>query len=114
SQLMAVRAEVHMQQHAIPSSQLSFAAVSSSNKLVTIDGLILKVAQRCNLACSYCYMYEHVDKSYRTKPPLMSDDVLRRTIIRTKEYLDKKPRHRLTITFHGGEPTLIGVKRFRR
>src|SRR5262249_42870179 len=24
------------------------------------------------------------------------------------------PQHRLTITFHGGEPTLFGVKRFRK
>ena len=29
-----------------------------------IDNLIMKVAERCNLRCSDCYMYEHEDKSY--------------------------------------------------
>lgn len=82
--------------------------------LVTIDGLILKLAQRCNLACGYCYMYEHADRSYLSKPAVMSDGILEHTIARAHEYLQLKPKHRLTITFHGGEPTLIGIKRFRR
>jgi uncharacterized protein len=81
---------------------------------IRIDGLIIKVAQRCNLACSYCYMYQHADQSYLSKPPVMTDAVFMRTIERLKDYLDKIPHHQASITFHGGEPTLIGSKRFRR
>jgi uncharacterized protein len=83
-------------------------------ELAKLDGLILKVAQRCNLACSYCYMYEHIDQSYKLKPPVMNDQVLQATIDRLKDYLDMIPNRQISITFHGGEPTLIGIKRFSR
>ncbi len=79
-----------------------------------IDGLIVKIAQRCNLACSYCYMYEHVDQSFKSKPPVMSEAILAATLLRTREYLDQHPGHKLSVTLHGGEPTLVGQKRFRR
>jgi uncharacterized protein len=72
-----------------------------------IAGLVVKIAERCNLNCSYCYMYNHVDKSYQDRPVFMSTDIFRRLVDRMAEYLDA---HRLTdmgITLHGGEPMLM-------
>src|SRR4051794_1000945 len=43
---------------------------------------VVKVASRCNIKCSYCYMYEHADQSWRTQPQFMSDAVEVATIDR--------------------------------
>src|ERR1700733_1740653 len=77
-----------------------------------IHSLILKVAERCNLNCSYCYMYNHEDQSYRTKPPFMSAAVFERVLELSKSYCDRHAPHSIWLVFHGGEPTLLGVDRF--
>src|SRR5882757_1812074 len=41
-----------------------------------IHDVVLKVHQRCNLACDYCYVYTQVDQSWRDRPAVMPDDVL--------------------------------------
>lgn len=76
-----------------------------------IDALIMKVAERCNLNCSYCYMYQHADQSYAHRPAVMSDAVFDQTLLRVKEYCDRRAPHKMNLTMHGGEPTLIGTRR---
>ena len=34
--------------------------------------IVLKVHGQCNLACDYCYVYEHGDQSWRDRPRAMS------------------------------------------
>ena len=36
---------------------------------------VLKIAERCNLNCSYCYMYNKGDLSYLRRPKFMSSEV---------------------------------------
>ena len=36
-----------------------------------IDTVLLKVASRCNLDCSYCYVYHMGDDGWRYQPKLM-------------------------------------------
>jgi uncharacterized protein len=78
-----------------------------------INSLVVKVAQRCNLNCSYCYVYNHEDQSYRSRPRFMSEEAFEQLLVRVGEYCD---RHAGTISmvFHGGEPTLIGPVRLGR
>ncbi len=80
-------------------------------ELARVHSVVLKLAAPCNLDCSYCYIYNHEDQSWRTRPRVIAQDTYDRVIAMLVEYCD---RHRSTIsvTFHGGEPTLIGVKRF--
>src|SRR5215217_946413 len=77
-----------------------------------IHSLVLKVAERCNLACKYCYMYQHVDQSYLDRPRFMSDEVFDAMLLRVAEYCDRNPAVRFRFSFHGGEPTLIGPDAF--
>ena len=73
---------------------------------------LLKVASRCNLACDYCYVYEHADQSYLEQPKLMSVRTAEATGRRLNEYLcQNKHIEKVTIVIHGGEPLLVGVKR---
>jgi uncharacterized protein len=77
-----------------------------------IYSIIVKLAARCNLNCGYCYIYNHEDRTYLHRPRLMTDAVFDATIHRIHEYCAGRPGHSISITFHGGEPTLIGATRF--
>ena len=79
-----------------------------------IDSLVVKVAERCNLDCTYCYMYSHADQSWRHRPKLMSDEVFERLLDRMQQHCEKHPGHRMSLTFHGGEPLLMGKRRLAR
>jgi len=73
---------------------------------------ILKVVSRCNLACPYCYVYRKGDATWKRRPPVMSDGVYEQTLTRVREYCTASGQRSVAITFHGGEPCLIGVRRF--
>lgn len=78
-----------------------------------INAIILKLASRCNLNCSYCYLYNHEDKTYLEKPKLISDRVFDATLERISNYCSRiGPHASMALVFHGGEPTMIGHERF--
>lgn len=76
-----------------------------------ITSFLVKIASRCNLACDYCYMYEHADQSWRAQPPFMSESVRQKLAERIGEYVREERLERLVVVFHGGEPLLAGVER---
>ena len=59
-------------------------------------------------------MYNHTDKSYQSRPKFMSDEVFSATLEAVKTYCDDRAPHGMWLTFHGGEPTLIGAEKFDR
>jgi uncharacterized protein len=73
---------------------------------------VLKTASRCNLNCSYCYVYNKGNDSWRDRPALMSDDVFDASVARIRRYCERSEQPSVTVSFHGGEPCLMGVKRF--
>src|SRR5262249_12374625 len=77
-----------------------------------IDAVVLKVAAPCNLNCTYCYVYNHEDHSFRDRPPYISDEVFNATLSAIRRYCDRRAKHSMGVTLHGGEPTLIGAARF--
>lgn len=79
-----------------------------------IVSLVVKVAERCNLNCSYCYMYNHADQSWRSRPAFMSEEVFGRLLTRVYEYCERRGKHRMSLILHGGEPMLMGTERFRK
>jgi uncharacterized protein len=77
-----------------------------------ISQLLVKVATRCNIDCSYCYWFR--DASVYDKPKLMSADVLRQLLLRVEEHIAKHSLVDFPIILHGGEPLLWGVENFHR
>ena len=73
---------------------------------------ILKVASRCHFACPYCYVYFKGDATWKRRPPVMPDGVFDQTLERIQEYCTASGQSSVAITFHGGEPCLIGARRF--
>jgi uncharacterized protein len=69
---------------------------------------IVKLHSRCNLSCSYCYVYHHVDQSWRDRPRVMSGDTLAATAQRIGEHAGRHALDGLVVVLHGGEPLLAG------
>jgi len=69
---------------------------------------VLKIAELCNLNCSYCYMYNKGDSSYRLRPKLMSAEVAGAMLARIAAYAQRHNLRRIALALHGGEPLLIG------
>ncbi|WP_432991315.1 FxsB family cyclophane-forming radical SAM/SPASM peptide maturase [Dactylosporangium sp. CA-233914] len=70
--------------------------------------LILKIHSRCNLSCDYCYVYESVDQSWRTRPVTMAPATLERVAHRIDEHVRAHDLRELQVVLHGGEPLLAG------
>jgi uncharacterized protein len=77
-----------------------------------LRGVILKVASRCNLDCAYCYVYNKGDSTWKRRAPLMSDETFDLALARIREDCRASGQRSTSITFHGGEPCLIGARKF--
>lgn len=75
--------------------------------------LVIKVAERCNLNCTYCY-YFNQDYSSDNKSRLIRDDVIQELPDFLLRSLEKTNLKVLNIVFHGGEPLLLGTKKFSK
>lgn len=66
---------------------------------------------RCNLACSYCYYLNLADLFAEDPKPLMTDALLATYI---RQHIDAYPGNTVRFSWHGGEPTLLGLDYFQR
>ena len=64
----------------------------------------------CNLACRYCY-YRGKDAHDKEASSVMRDDVLEEYI---KQHIDAAPGPEVRFSWHGGEPTVLGLDYFRK
>ncbi|MEU9004263.1 FxsB family cyclophane-forming radical SAM/SPASM peptide maturase [Streptomyces sp. NPDC048551] len=71
-----------------------------------IRQFVLKTHSRCNLACTYCYVYEMADQSWRTRPAAMSPAIALRAAERIAEHAAAHELPRVDLVLHGGEPLL--------
>ncbi|MEU6773750.1 FxsB family cyclophane-forming radical SAM/SPASM peptide maturase [Streptomyces sp. NPDC046759] len=76
---------------------------------VPFQQFVLKLNSRCNLLCSYCYVYNAADDSWRGRPPRVGQDVLERSAQRIGEHVATHGLRRIRVELHGGEPLLGGV-----
>lgn len=74
---------------------------------VPVDTVLLKVASRCNIACSYCYVYQLGDQGWQRQPSAMSQSTIDAIISRLSELRRTQDRD-FAIVLHGGEPLLLG------
>jgi len=65
----------------------------------------------CNLDCHYCY---YLNKKYlypKSESFRMSDDILEEYIV---QHIDASPETEIRFSWHGGEPTVLGLDYFRK
>lgn len=68
--------------------------------------VIVKLVERCNLNCSYCYYYAPNNQDVYERPSLSTPDQLRSLISYMKEAVVAQGLKRVVFGLHGGEPTL--------
>jgi len=76
--------------------------------------VVLKLAERCNLACPYCYYFEQENNISELSRALIPEQ----TVIDTARFLRQGAQEmgikNIFLGLHGGEPTLLPKKRFDR
>lgn len=77
------------------------------------SAVIVKVAGRCNINCSYCYMYNRGDNSYLQQPKKMSATTVLSLMHQVREHCLKNDIDHFEFILHGGEPLLAGQDFFR-
>ena len=86
----------------------------SSIPLTNHLDVVFKLAERCNLACPYCYYFEQENNISELSRALISED----TVIDTARFLRQGAIElgigHIYLGLHGGEPTLLPKKRFDR
>ncbi len=80
----------------------------------SIDSLqvIYKVAERCNLNCSYCYYFNMGEESPKSRPAYSSHAVTEKLARWIEQGCSELRIPHACVSFHGGEPTMIGLEAF--
>lgn len=95
-----------------PDRTLDVAALRASGWRPTpFRDVVLKVHQRCNLACDYCYVYEMADQTWRSRPRVMAEQVWQAAAERMAEHARAHHLESMRLVLHGGEPLLAGAAR---
>lgn len=76
--------------------------------MTVIQTFFLRVSARCNLDCSYCYVFKHRDQSWMKYPAVISKENVILFSKRLKEYVLDNDLKTIYVIFHGGEPLFIG------
>jgi len=97
--------------HEWPGSGLEVAALRAAGvAAVPLRQVVLKIAARCDLDCSYCYVYSLQDTGWRDRPRLMAPETVRAVAARIREHASAHHLPEVSVVFHGGEPLLAGVE----
>lgn len=73
----------------------------------------LKLHSRCNLACSYCYIYTMADSRWHSRPRVMTSGIIDQVAFRVAEHVHTHNLPSIEIILHGGEPLLAGLALIR-
>jgi len=78
-----------------------------------VDTVLLKVASRCNLNCTYCYVFNMGDDGWRRQPKRLKDKVEQAIVAQLAELYREQGRP-FSLVLHGGEPLLLGEAGLKR
>ena len=80
--------------------------------MIELDTVLIKVASRCNINCSYCYVYNMGDSGWADMPHQISRETTR-AVARALKELSRLQRRPFAVVLHGGEPLLLGPEKLR-
>ncbi len=73
--------------------------------------MVKPIGAVCNLGCRYCYYLSKKDLYPGPEPFRMADDLLEAYIV---QHIAATPTEWIMFSWHGGEPTVLGLDYFRR
>jgi uncharacterized Fe-S cluster-containing radical SAM superfamily protein len=94
-----------------PHRDLDVAAMRArGHEPVPFCQFILKVHSRCNLSCTYCYVYEMADRGWPGLPRRMDTAIAGKVADRIGEHAQAHDLPGVDVILHGGEPLLAGTE----
>ena len=75
-----------------------------------LDTILIKVASRCNINCSYCYVYNMGDDNWSRQSKFMTAETLAALCSSLADLAARQPKY-FSVILHGGEPLLLGAHR---
>jgi len=81
--------------------------------VIEIDTVLIKVASRCNINCTYCYVYNMGDNGWKGMPNHISPETTH-AVAKTLNELTQIQNRPFAVVLHGGEPLLLGSKKLDR
>ena len=78
--------------------------------MIGIDTVLIKVASRCNINCSYCYVYHMGDSGWADMPNHISAETTR-AVSKALCDLTQIQTRPFAVVLHGGEPLLLGPQK---
>lgn len=74
--------------------------------------VILKVSERCNINCKYCYFFDDRNLDFNARPAIISNETIQHLVRYLVDAIKMHDIETLQIDFHGGEPLLMKKHRF--
>ena len=81
--------------------------------VIQVDTVLVKTASRCNLDCSYCYVYHLNDDGWKRQQKRMSPAVID-AIVEQLGLFSRTQASPFSVVLHGGEPLLLGKELMAR
>ena len=85
-------------------------AEGSGNGAPVVSFVLVKLASRCNIACTYCYWFR--DSEVYNKPAVLTLEAEDAFCKRLEEHIVENELDGFLVVFHGGEPLLFPKHRF--
>ncbi|MFB7460961.1 FxsB family cyclophane-forming radical SAM/SPASM peptide maturase [Streptomyces sp. NPDC056188] len=82
--------------------------MSPLEEVVPFRTFVLKVVNRCNIDCDYCYVFNSKDQAWRHLPVRMNVEAAEEAGRRIGEHAATHALPSVNVVLHGGEPLLAG------
>lgn len=89
---------------------ITVTTVEDKNPIEGLDTVLVKVASRCNINCSYCYVYNMGDDNWKNLSKFMSEETIDALCDSLNELVENQKKC-FSVVLHGGEPFLLGTKK---
>lgn len=76
--------------------------------------VVVKVTERCNINCSYCYVFNKGDIAFKAHPPYMTFDTVTHLAKFLASATTESQTDMVIVDFHGGEPLMMKKTRFSK
>lgn len=74
--------------------------------------VVLKVTERCNIDCTYCYFFNSTNQDFKDHPAYIKYETIKDCAVFLKNSVEEAGVKFLQIDFHGGEPLMMKKHRF--
>ena len=89
---------------------MGVSSATQPERQIQLDTVLLKLSSRCNIDCTYCYVYHMGDDNWSRLDKVMSIETIDASVKSLAKVASAQNKS-FAVVLHGGEPLLIGPER---